>query len=157
FMVIVDVGIEVKAFGATVCGVSFHGELQGTTPWRLEGTASVEILWWGVDVDIGPITWGERDASPAPEISAGDVGAEGLRGDGAWTTLLPAGTDTLARLVPDDGTELLVHPLGALEARQQKVPLEVEIDRIGSSAVTARRVNLADPQVGDAPAGAVAH
>src|SRR5262249_52460702 len=83
--------------------------------------------------------------------------AGALRGAGAWTTLLPAGTDTLARLVPDDGTELLVHPLGALEARQQKVPLEVEIDRIGSSAGTARRVDLADPQVGDAPAGAVAH
>jgi hypothetical protein len=157
FDVILDVGIEVKVFGATLCGVSFHGELQGTNPWRLEGTASVSILWWDVDVDIGPITWGESDTSVAPQVSPLGLVVEALAADSAWAILMPAGTDTLARLVPDQTTKLLVHPLGALEVRQQKVPLEVDLDRIGSSGVKARRVNLAAPQVGNTPAAAVAN
>jgi hypothetical protein len=70
---------------------------------------------------------------------------------------MPAGTDTLARLVRDDATPLLVHPLGALELRQQRVPLEAEIDRIGAASVSARRVHLADPRVGGAAAAVVAH
>ena len=155
FIIIIDAGIEVKAFGATVCGVSFHGELQGTTPWRIQGYASVEILWWDVDVEIGPVEWGERDVETGVQLSPVAIVAEALNAESAWATLLPAGTDTLARLVRDESTPLLVHPLGALEVRQQKVPLETDIDRIGSSSLTAKRVNLANPLVGSVPAGAV--
>ncbi len=157
FIVIIDAGIEVRAFGKTIAGVTFHGELQGTTPWRIEGRATVEILFWDVDVDIGPLEWGERDASTGVELSPVAVVSQALAADSAWTTLMPAGTDTLARLVRDESTTLLVHPLGALELRQQRVPLEVEIDRIGSASVTAKRVNLTNPQVGSVPAAVVAH
>jgi hypothetical protein len=97
------------------------------------------------------------DASTGVQLPLVGVVAEALRADAAWTTILPQGTDTLARLVRDDATPLLVHPLGALELRQQRVPLETEIDRIGSASVTAKRVHLAEPQVGKGPAGAVAH
>ena len=54
-------------------------------------------------------------------------------------------------------TALLVHPLGPLEVKQLKVPLETRIDRIGSSPVTTPRVNLAAPVVGGQPAAAVSH
>ena len=157
FVFMVDAGIEIKAFGATLCGVAFHGELSGMHPWHLEGTASASILFWDVSVDIGPIEWGERDTSTAPAISPVEVVAEALSDDGAWKPQLPANTDTLARFVVDDTTPLLVHPLGALEVKQLKVPLETQIDRIGSSPVTAHRVNLTDPQVGGAAAAAVSH
>ena len=157
FAVIIDAGIEVKAFGVTVCGVTFHGELEGTRPWRIQGRATVEILWWDVDVDIGPHEWGEREVEPGVQLSPVAEVASALRADAAWATMVPAGTDMLARLVRDETTPLLVHPLGSLELRQQKVPLETEIDRIGSASVTAKRVNLANPLVGSVPAGAVTH
>jgi hypothetical protein len=82
---------------------------------------------------------------------------QALSDDKAWTTGLPAGSEMIVRLIPDDTTPLLVHPLGALEAKQHQVPLEVTIDRIGSAAVDARRVNLADPKVGDRDAAMVSH
>jgi hypothetical protein len=157
FIVLIKAGIEVKAFGATVAGVRFSGELQGTTPWRIEGYASVSILCWDVDVEIGPHEWGRKDATIGVQLSPVAVVAQALRADAAWEALMPPATDTLARLVRDDVTPLLVHPLSSLQLRQQQVPLETEIDRIGSASVTARRVHLADPRVGSDAAGAVAH
>jgi hypothetical protein len=156
FIFIIDAGIEVKAFGHTIAGVAFHGELSGTTPWRLEGSASVEILWWDVDVDIGPIEWGERDTSIAPALSPALVAAQALRADAAWTPVLPAGAEMLARFREDD-TALLTHPLGSLELKQLQVPFETLIDRIGSSPVSARRINLAAPSIGGREAPAVSH
>ncbi len=157
FDFIVDANVEIKAFGATIAGVSFHGELSGMKPWHLEGTASVDILFWTAHFDIGPIEWGDRDTTPQEIKSPVTLIQQALSADAAWTTRLPTGSDQIVRLVPDDTTPLLVHPLGALEAKQHLVPLEVTIDRIGSAAVDTRRVNLADPKIGGRDAALVSH
>jgi len=157
FVFLIDAGIEVKALGHTVAGVTFHGELSGMKPWHLEGHASVTILLWDVPVDIGPIEWGEHDESIAPPVSPANLAAEALALPAAWTPQLPAGADALARFAEDNTTPLLVHPLGALEVKQLRVPLETEIDRVGSSPVTSRRVHLVDPKVGPLDAAAVSH
>jgi len=156
FIFIIDAGIEVKAFGATLAGVTFHGELSGTHPWHLEGTATVDILFWTVHADIGPIEWGEADTSVAPSVSPVQTAAQALSEDAAWTPLLPEGADALVRLTVADGP-LLVHPLGQLEVKQLKVPLETRIDRIGSSPVTTPSVHLTAPMVGGVAAAAVSH
>lgn len=154
FVVILDVGIEVKAFGATIAGVHFHGELSGDQPWHLEGTATAEILWWDVDVDVGPYTWGEPRPADAPLVDSVATAAEALRADAAWTPILPANALQLVRFA-DTGATRLFHPLGRLEVKQSRVPLETDIDRIGSSPVTARRVYLSPPMVNAIDAAAV--
>jgi hypothetical protein len=154
FIVILDVGIEVKAFGATIAGVHFHGELSGDQPWKLEGTATAEILWWDVDVDIGPISWGEPRPADAPMVNSVQTAAEALKADAAWTPILPADALQLVRFV-DAGGARLFHPLGRLEVKQARVPLETQIDRIGSSPVSANRVYLAPPKIGGDDAAAV--
>lgn len=154
FIVILDVGIEVKAFGATIAGVHFHGEISGDQPWRLEGTATAEILWWDVDVDIGPITWGEPRPADAPMVDSVGTAAEALRADAAWTPILPADALQLVRFA-DVGANRLFHPLGRLEVKQGRVPLETDIDRIGSSPVSAKRVYLAPPTIGGIDAATV--
>ncbi len=157
FKFLVDAGIEITAFGETIAGVSFRGELSGMKPWHLEGHASITILFWDVDVDIGPIEWGDHDETVAPPISPAHIAAAALTEVAAWTPQLPPGADSLARFIEDTTTPLLVHPLGALEVKQLRVPLETEIDRIGSSPVTSRRIHLVDPKVGALDAAAVSH
>ncbi|WP_085316832.1 DUF6603 domain-containing protein [Derxia lacustris] len=156
FIVVIDAGIRIKAFGATIAGASFHGELSGTTPWKLEGHASVEILWWDVPVDIGPITWGEDDKTQLPAVSPAQQVQQALLADEAWKPVLPAGADQMVRL-RDDPLPLLVHPLGALEVKQQRLPLETHIDRLGSSPVTSNRAFLADASIGSGSLQAVSH
>ena len=157
FIFTIECGVTIKAFGESVAGVTFHGELAGTRPWRLEGSAETKILLWKAKLSIPTTEWGDRDTSTAPAVSPAEQVKQALAKDSAWTPQLPAGADQWVRLVEDRATALLVHPLGALEARQLSVPLETDIDRIGSSPVTSRRVNLADPTVGGIPAAAVSH
>lgn len=147
FIVLLDVGIEVKAFGETIAGVHFHGEISGDQPWRLEGTATAEILWWDVDVDIGPLTWGEPRPSDAPLVDSVVIAAAALQADAAWTPILPPDALQLVRFADSGGTRLF-HPLGRLEVKQSSVPLETQIDRIGSSPVSAKRVYLGPPKIG---------
>jgi hypothetical protein len=157
FIFLIDAGIEITAFGETVAGVTFRGELSGMKPWRLEGHASVEILFWDVDFDLGPIEWGDKDTSIAAEVSPVALAAAALRTDAAWKPQLPVGTDSLARFREDDLAPMLVHPLGALEVKQLRVPFETDLDRVGSSPVSSRRVHIADPLVGTIDAKVVSH
>ncbi|MEP6491827.1 MAG: DUF6603 domain-containing protein [bacterium] len=157
FRFLIDAGIELTAFGETVAGVSFHGELSGMKPWRLEGHASAEILCWDVPFDLGPIEWGDKDPAIVVEISPVQIGAAALREDASWKPQLPIGTDTLARFREDDLVSMLVHPLGSLEVKQLRVPFETDLDRVGSSPVTSRRVHIADPLVGELDAEVVSH
>lgn len=154
FVIRIDAGIKVSAFGVTLAGVSFKGELSGDKPFRLEGHASVEILWWDVDVDIGPITWGDSAPPPAPELDPLDVAQQALTADNAWTPMLPTEAQSIARLAPADDVPLY-HPLGQIEVRQISVPLETDIDRIGSSTALRKRINLRAPTLNGQAAGAV--
>jgi hypothetical protein len=150
-----SVGLSVKIFGHSFCGVSFTGMVEGTTPWRLQGTATVDLGFFGShDIHIGPVEWGERDVSVPDKVSPRDIVAKALADPQAWKPALPAGADLLVRLQRDD-TPLLVHPLGALEVRQGMVPLDTTIDRIGQAPVTAHRVSLVSPAVGGTPAAAM--
>ncbi len=115
-------------------GVDFKGTLKGTTPWSIEGHAKVSLLFWDIEFDLGPFTWGETEHLHRPTLSPGVEAQLALMEDKAWTPKLPDGADTLVYLISDTTTPLLVHPLGALDVRQLRLPLETKIDRIGARA-----------------------
>jgi uncharacterized protein DUF6603 len=158
FEVDVRAGISIKAFGESFANVDFTGHLEGMTPWKLEGTATVDV-WYlpTINFDVGPFRWGRESEEPPPAVSPLQIVADALRPDEAWAPRLPAGADMLVRFAPGDGTRLLVHPLGGVEVHQIKVPLETPIDRVGKNPVAAHRVNLAAPMFGAVAAGAVSH
>ena len=107
--------------------------------------------------DVGPFQWGSVNPEIPDPISPLKLVADALQSADAWKPQLPGTFDLVVRLVPDDVTPLLVHPLGALEVKQIKVPLETSIDRVGKNPVTAHRVNFANPKVGVEPAAAASH
>jgi hypothetical protein len=153
----IDAGIEIKVLGETFCGVTFRGALSGMTPWRLEGHASVTVFFKDIPFDLGPWEWGEPKPIAAFAISPVKEAAVALSEPIAWRPRMPAGADILVRLREDDATPLLAHPLGQLEIKQLRVPLETDIDRIGSSPVTARRVHLDAPRFGTLSEQQVSH
>ena len=157
FLIDLDAGIALYAFGESFAGVDLHLHLEGPGPWIAKGTASVSLLFFDVDLDVGPLTWGSGD-NPAPAaISPMTLVFDALKPAEAWTAQLPPGTDMLVRLLDVATDDLLVHPLGAFEARQTAVPLETTIDRVGRNPVTVKRVNLGAPRVGGLDAKAFSH
>lgn len=157
FIFAVDAGIEIRALGKSFAGVRFRGQLAGMTPWRLEGHASVTVFFKEIPFDLGPWVWGAKRPLAAAALSPVGEAATAMAQPSAWKPALPAGTAVLARFADDDTTALLVHPLGQLEVKQLRVPLETTIDRIGSHAVTARRVHIADASYGTLSAQTLSH
>ena len=158
FEVDIYAGLSLKVFGKSFAGIDFNGHLEGTTPWKLQGTATLDV-WYlpTVHFDVGPFQWGSVNPEIPDPVSPLKLVADALQPADAWKPQLPGTFDLVVRLVPDDVTPLLVHPLGALEVKQIKVPLETSIDRVGKNPVTAHRVNFANPKVGAEPAAAASH
>lgn len=157
FEVKLTAGVSLIAFGKDVAGVQFKGTLQGTTPWRIEGYASVSFLFWDIEFDLGPFEWGEEDTSTLPTVSPRALVAQALSEDKAWIPQVPDSADQMVYLLPDPNTPLLVHPLGGLEVKQLEVPLETKIDRVGKANVSENRINLSSPQASGATASVISH
>ena len=127
FMIDLGIGLTVRAFGVTLCGVSVQLHLEGPAPWRAEGHAEVEILWWDIPVDVGPFTWGDDDNPPPLPADPRQLVRDALhRNPGAWQALTPPDADRVVRLVPapPSDTDVTVHPMGLFDVRQHAVPLE---------------------------------
>lgn len=158
FMIDLGIGLTVRAFGVTLCGVDIQLHLEGPGPWRAEGTAEVEILWWDVEIDVGPFTWGEDDNPPPPPAEPRELVWLALHHNpGSWQALMPPNADQTVRLraaEPSD-TEVTVHPLGLFEVRQHAVPLETVVVRVGPNPVPEgqRRVHLGPPTANGAATG----
>src|SRR5262249_27260897 len=58
--------MSVKVFGAGVFSVRIHGDLQGTSPWHVEGEGSISLLFWDLDIPFSH-TWGDSADTALPE------------------------------------------------------------------------------------------
>lgn len=160
FMIDLGIGLTVRAFGVTLCGVDIRLHLEGPGPWRAQGSAEVEILWWDVEIDVGPFTWGEDDNPPPTPADPRELVWLALHHNpGSWQALTPPDADRVVRLRPAEpsDTEVTVHPLGLFEVRQHAVPLETVIVRVGPNPVPEgqRRVHLGPPAANGGPTGAL--
>jgi hypothetical protein len=158
FEIDLSAGVSLYAFGESFASVDLSLHLEGPGPWIASGSASISLLFFDVDLDIPRIVWGDGDPTPPPQVHPQLLVHDELTKPACWEARLPPDTDMLVRLadLPDDAT-VVVHPLGALEARQHLLPLETVIDRLGPNSVDVTRVNLGAPTVGGNPAAAVSN
>lgn len=156
FAVDLDLGISIEVFGHSFAEISLKGTLQGTSPWLVEGTATVDVWYLPTfHFPLGPITWGAATVDGGSQLSPLALVAEALSHPDAWKAVLPLDGDLLVSLRNADVGGLVAHPLSALEITQSKIPLETHLDRIGSNGVSAHRVNLGLATTSAGPASAV--
>jgi hypothetical protein len=157
FAIDLELGIEIDVFGCSFAEILFRGSLEGTTPWKVQGTATVDVWFLPTfHFDLGPITWGESPTPIEPSKNPLSIVAAALAAPEAWKAIMPLDGDLLAILGRVENVEgLVAHPLAALEVTQSRLPLETHIDRIGSAGVTAHRVNLGLATTSAGPASAV--
>mgnify|MGYP000638653716 CR=1 FL=1 len=132
FTISISASLSVKLFGAGLFSVRFRGTLEGTSPWHVEGTGSISLLFWDVSVDFSH-TWGEKENTKLPPISAMPLLAAEFAKVENWTAKLEAANSLPVTLRPvDASTDLVLHPVGSLSITQRAVPLGLTIDKIGS-------------------------
>ena len=146
-------GFDMRFAGESFAGVQLRLHLQGPAPWMAHGTATLEIpILPDVDVEVGPISWGDGRNPPPPAAHPLGLVREALSVPEAWRPELPRDADALVTLRSDPADPpLLVHPLGMFEGRQRAVPLETTIARVGPSPVPGgeKRIHLGQPTLSD--------
>ncbi len=132
FIISISASLSVKLFGAGLFSVRFRGSLEGTSPWHVEGTGSISVLFWDVDVDFSH-TWGEDEDTRLPPVSVMPLLAAEFDKIENWTAELDNQSLLSVSLAPPVGVgDLVLHPVGTLRITQRAVPLSIEIDKLGA-------------------------
>jgi hypothetical protein len=131
FTITISASLSVKLFGAGLFSVRFRGTLEGTSPWHIEGTGSISLLFWDVDVDFSE-TWGDTEDTQLPPIPVLPILATEFAKAENWTARLGTSSLLVTLRPVDVDTDLVLHPLGSLAISQRAVPLGITIDKVGS-------------------------
>jgi hypothetical protein len=127
--------VSVKVFGAGLFSVRIRGELEGTSPWHVEGEGSISVLFFDIDIPFSH-TWGESADTVLPSISALPIIKVEFDKRENWVALPPAGSRLSVSLRTVDATaELVLHPVGTLRISQRAVPLDLQIQKVGNQKV----------------------
>jgi hypothetical protein len=133
FVVEISTSFSVKVFGVGVWGLGIALTLEGPTPWHAHGTASIELLFFSVDVNID-FTWGDPRDTTLPPVAVMPIIAEELGKRTNWKAELPSGSNLLVSLrqLEESEAELVLHPVGSLQVSQRAIPLDLHLDKVGS-------------------------
>jgi hypothetical protein len=132
FIITISASLSVKVFGIGLFSVRMRGSLEGPTPWHVEGTGSISLLFFDIDVDFSH-TWGSEAETTLPPISVMPLLVEEYQKLENWLAVLPANNQLLVSLRNVEGSsEFVLHPVGSLKVSQRAVPLGITIDKVGN-------------------------
>jgi hypothetical protein len=132
--------VDLKHNGGSFASIYLELHLTAPTPWHAWGKATIEFFGsheFDVSITVGSLP----PPPPPPAINVlVDKLMKDLAATASWAGTMPDEGHMLVTLLggPDDGT-IRVHPLGGLTVHERSVPLELRIDRFGTSPVTGAR------------------
>ncbi|MAU01156.1 MAG: hypothetical protein CL608_28770 [Anaerolineaceae bacterium] len=136
FIISFSASMSVKVFGAGLFSVRIRGELEGTSPWHFEGEGSISVLFWDISVPVSH-TWGDLAETVNADIAALPLLVDEFTTDANWLALPPSGSGLSVSLRKIDPTqELVLHPVGALRISQRRIPLDLEISKVGNQKIS---------------------
>ena len=138
FMFIAEISamVGVRTGTDVLFGIRISGTLKGPTPWNVRGEASFEIGFI-IKVRLNAnfeITAGEARNTLLPAIDVLGEIRKAIDNAGNWRAVLPNGANQHVSL-RDLGASgaMVLHPFGALEINQKVAPLNIALQRFGSS------------------------
>ncbi len=132
FMVDVRAGVRVKVFRITLCSIGLEFRLSGTTPWRAKGKAHFKIFLLGSFSPSFNEKWGKSGEEIAPqEEDIFPILSEEYARKKNWSVTVEKEDSALVQLADIPGDKLVLHPLGRVVFKQEKVPLDQHLDSYG--------------------------
>jgi hypothetical protein len=133
FIITISASLSVKVFGIGLFSVRMRGSLEGPTPWHVEGTGSISLLFFDIDVDFSH-TWGSEAETTLPPINVMPLLVSEYGKSENWLAALPPNNKLLVSLRSFDqsATDLVLHPVGSLKISQRAVPLGLTIHKVGN-------------------------
>lgn len=159
FVANVTAMLGLRVGSSSIAGIQLTLTLEGPTPWKVNGTASLRLTWFlKIKVRFSK-TFGEERNTTLPDLAVLPLLLEALSARDNWEGELPARGHRLTSLkdTAELGSEtIVVHPAGTLRISQKLVPLNIRIDRLGSQRPSdARSFSIGEVELGED--AAVAH
>jgi hypothetical protein len=128
----ISVGFSVKVFGIGMFSVHLRASLEGPTPWHINGSAEIQLLFFSFSVDVD-VTFGEHRTDVLPPIEVLPQLQAELDKLENWRVVAP-GSGNLGISLRDLGESggLVLHPLGTLQISQRFAPLNLTWQKIGN-------------------------
>lgn len=131
-------GLKLLRNGGEVCGLGFDLTLSGPNVFKIDGKVWVSVF--GQDIKFGiRHSWGSAQSLPPPTVSAVSTLQNAL----TTATLSPAVPANLMssvrRRALDDGAAVPLDPRGGASVSQNRVPLDIRLDKIGEAVVSGAR------------------
>lgn len=135
FIAEISASVSLKAFGVGLFSIRLKFSLEGPTPYRAKGRGSISLFFFDISANFD-VTWGESRDTTMPAISVIGILTAEFQKDDNWTALLPASSGLLVSLRKLDSASasdtLVLHPVGTLLVTQKAVPLDTQLDKVGS-------------------------
>jgi hypothetical protein len=151
----ISASVSLNAFGVGVFSIRLRFTLEGMSPWRARGAGSISLLFFEISADFD-ITWGETRVTSLPPIAVIPLLKAEFDKIENWRAELPKSSNLLVSLRKMEGVTdaLVLHPVGILRVSQKAVPLDQNIDKVGSQKPNdAKRFTIEVPDGGLGKAG----
>jgi hypothetical protein len=138
--------MSVKVFGFGAFAISVSGLLEGPTQWHIKGNAKIKIAWFVPTIKI-PVdtTWGEERQTELPSIKILPLIKKEFEAITNWEVVVHANSNLAVSFRKEEeatGTSsvyngaLVLHPAGELRINQRKIPLNLELDKLGNQRIS---------------------
>ncbi len=143
----IEARIDFRHNESVLAGVSLNALFTGPTPKHIEGKAKLKICWFLTVTIPFSKTWGD----PAPaideeKIDLDELIAAQISDDRNWRAETPDFHQLHVTLRPQQNIgsdEIIVQPLGAIIFSQRAIPLNHDIQRVGSKkAKVAKKISI---------------
>lgn len=138
FIVDFTAGLALRSGTSTLLGISLAGSFSGPTPWHVEGTASVSLLFFDISVHVSQ-DFGEARSNELPSTNAWPPLRDALREPRNWAPALDPALPRIVTLAEPEasgggsGGPLLFDPSGGASVRQRVLPLNLELEKFGEA------------------------
>jgi hypothetical protein len=137
FIIEVSAGVSLKVGGAGVFSIDLDLTLEGTSPWRARGSASINVMFVKVSASFDKTFGSPLDFLLPPVVLVSVVTDELGKADN-WRALPPLSANLAVSLrdpqAPAD--TIILHPLGTLEVSQNVLPFGITLDKFGARTPT---------------------
>ncbi len=132
-------GLALRRNTTVLASITVSGLVSGPQPWRVQGSASISILFFELSVSFDVEFGQPQVTAPAQPAGLWDRLRTRVQDPRSWTALLPPETHRVVSLSSAGGTEapLRLDPMGGLRFTQTEVPLGRRITRFGEMSVDA--------------------
>jgi hypothetical protein len=130
---------------AVICAIGGDLRLTGPNPFHITGKAYAEVLGCRIEAPVDE-TFGEPRTELAAIVDALAVLLEAIAKPDLWEPVTPASLVSgvnFGKPEPGAPERLLVHPMGGLRFVQRALPLEVALEKLGTSRLSGTQRTFA--------------